>query len=488
MNADSIALRGVSRVLLAALLGLLSAAVQAATVVIANGNNPGVGFNDPAAPAAGSGCNAGESLGQCRLRVFNQAALQWGNLLVSNVTITVNGSMIAQQCDANGAVLGSAGPTSAHSNFANAPRANVAYVQALANSYAGVDLSPGQADLNANFNVSLDAGCLAGSVGWWYGTDPSVPVPSDRTPLLPVVFHGIGHGLGFVSLYSTSSGAPATSLPPIWGSYLYDTETDKLWKDMTNAERLASTTNDPDLVWTGSRTNAWSDAFLGPPAKAIINAPAGIAGVYEAQTAEFGASVLNAVTADVVLVNDGAGTVSDGCEFPSANAAALPDRIALIDRGTCNFTVKVKNAQLAGATGVLIGNNVASGLPDMGGSDATITIPSLGITQALATSIKANLPGTNATLGIDPSGSLSGTTDGCVRMFGPNPVQGGSSVSHFHSDAFPNLLMEPALNRSIFDRIDLTLPLFRDIDWRMSAEDILHRDGFDPSRCANVQP
>ncbi|MEO8010302.1 MAG: PA domain-containing protein [Dokdonella sp.] len=257
---------------------------------------------------------------------------------------------------------------------------------------------------------------------------------------------------------------------------------------MTDAERLASSTNDPDLVWTGRQTNAWSDAFLGPPAKAIINSPAGIAGVYEAQTAEFGASVINPVSANVVLVDDGAGTLSDGCEFPFANSAAIPGRIALIDRGICTFTVKVKNAQLAGAVGVLIGNNVASGLPGMGGSDVTITIPSLGITQALATSIKSNLPGTNATLGIDPSGSLSGTNDGCVRMFGPSPVQPGSSVAHFHSDAFPNLLMEPALNRSIFNKIDLTLPLFRDIDWRMTPEDILYRDSFDPSRCLAVQP
>ncbi len=486
MNAD---LRRIQRwIVLAALAAAVPSIAQAATVVIANGNGPGVGFNDAAPPAAGSGCNAGETLGQCRLRVFNQAALQWGNLLVSSVTITVNGSMIPQTCDANGVVLGSAGPTSAFANFPNAPRADIAYVQALANSYAGVDLSPGQADLNANFNVSLDSGCSTGTVGWWYGTDPSVPVPSDRTPLLPVVFHEIGHGIGFVSLYSNSTGASATTLPPIWGSYLYDTETDKLWKNMTDAERLASVSNDPDLVWTGRQTNAWSDAFLGPPAKAIINAPVGIVGVYDAQTAEFGASVLNSVTADVVLVDDGVGTLNDGCEFPFANSAAIPGRIALIDRGNCNFTVKVKNAQLAGAVGVLIGNNAASGLPGMGGSDATITIPSLGVSQALATSIKANLPGTNATLGIDPSGGLSGTNEGCVRMFAPTPIQQGSSVSHFHSDAFPNLLMEPALNRSIFNRIDLTLPLFRDIDWRMTAEDIFFRDSFDPSRCLNVQP
>ncbi|MBN8480355.1 MAG: peptidase [Xanthomonadales bacterium] len=487
MTADR-AFHGISARLVAGAL-LVGAApfVHGATIVIQNANAAGVGFNDGSAPQAGAGCNAGETLGQCRLRVFNQAAAQWGTLLVSNVTITVSAQMIAQTCDASGAVLGSAGPTSAHSNFANAPRTGVAYVQALANSYAGTDLGA-SADLNANFNILIDSGCSAGTVGWWYGTDPAVTVPDDRIPLLPVVFHEIGHGLGFTALYNTATGAASTGAnPPIWGFYLYDTETDKLWKDMTNAERVASAINDPDLVWAGPLTSSWSSAYLGSAAKAIVNTPPGIAGIYEAQTGEFGPSVINARTGDVVLVNDGSGTPSDGCETPFANAAAVAGKIALIDRGICAFTVKVKNAQLNGAIGVLVGNNTA-GLPPMGGNDATITIPSLGITQALATSIKANLPGTNVTLGTDPGGALSGTTDGCVRMFGPNPLQSGSSVSHFHSDALPNLLMEPALNRSIFNRIDLTLPLFRDIGWRMNPENILFRESFDANPCQHVQP
>jgi hypothetical protein len=107
----------------------------------------------------------------------------------------------------------------------------------------------------------------------------------------------------------------------------------------------------------------------------------------------------------------------------------------------------------------------------------------------LGTSIKANLVGgVNATIGVDASAGLSGTNSGCVRMFAPNPVQPGSSVSHFTSDAFPNLLMEPALNTSIFNKVDLTLPLFQDIGWNTQPEDILFIDGFDPSPCTFVQP
>jgi len=34
-------------------------------------------------------------------------------------------------------------------------------------------------------------------------------------------------------------------------------------------------------------------------------------------------------------------------------------------------------------------------------------------------------------------------------------------------DTFPNLLMEPSLNTSLFSDVDLTVPLFRDIGWEV---------------------
>lgn len=486
MTANSHLLRHFAQALAAA--AALAAGSAGATVIsVLNNDGPGEGFNDTSTPPAGVGCLPGDTLGACRLRVFQTAADQWEVLLNSTVEIVVRAQMDPQTCSGTSAVLGSAGALTAHANFANAPRANIAYPQALANSWAGSDLSAAQPDINATFNISLDTGtCLTGTTGWWYNTDPSVVIPADRTPLLPVVFHEIGHGLGFSSLVNTSTGAYLTTSPPIWATYLYDTETGKYWSAMTNAERVASSINDPDLVWAGKRVNKQSKKFLGPPAKVTVNSPAGIAGAYDAQTAEFGASVAtNPVTAGVVLVDDGSGTTSDGCETPFVNAAAIAGKIALIDRGTCTFVIKVKNAQLAGAVGVIVANN-AAGLPGMGGVDPTITIPSLGTTQAAGTAMKANLPapGVNATLGVQTGGALSGTQQGCVRMFAPNPLQTGSSVSHFHSDAFPNLLMEPALNRSIFNKVDLTLPLFQDIDWRTNPEDILFIDDFDPNPCA----
>jgi hypothetical protein len=50
-------------------------------------------------------------------------------------------------------------------------------------------------------------------------------------------------------------------------------------------------------------------------------------------------------------------------------------------------------------------------------------------------------------------------------MFAPNPIQVGSSISHWDVTATPNLLMEPALNASLSQDPDLTVQLFKDIGW-----------------------
>ena len=66
-------------------------------------------------------------------------------------------------------------------------------------------------------------------------------------------------------------------------------------------------------------------------------------------------------------------------------------------------------------------------------------------------------------------------------MNAPNPVQPGSSVSHWTVDTFPNLLMEPALNTSLFDDVDLTIPLFKDIGWNVvtANPDEVFKNGFE---------
>ncbi len=123
--------------------------------------------------------------------------------------------------------------------------------------------------------------------------------------------------------------------------------------------------------------------------KLTVKAPDTIAGALSTRSAPFGPANFD-LTADVVVVDDGAGTTSDGCEKPFVNAAAIKGKIALIDRGVCAFTDKVLNAELAGAAGVLIANNTASGgAPYLGGTaGVAIKIPTLSISQADGTKLK----------------------------------------------------------------------------------------------------
>lgn len=117
---------------------------------------------------------------------------------------------------------------------------------------------------------------------------------------------------------------------------------------------------------------------------------------YAAAGAEFGPA-LNAtgITASVAVANDGTGTTSDACE--ALPAGSLSGLLGLIDRGTCTFVVKVKNAQNAGAVGVIMVNNAGDGVFTMGGTDATITIPSVFVGQTDGNAIRNALP-TTATI------------------------------------------------------------------------------------------
>ncbi len=144
-----------------------------------------------------------------------------------------------------------------------------------------------------------------------------------------------------------------------------------------------------------------------PPVDAIVtvNTPASIAGDYEASSSNFGPQfdATGPLTDDVELGDDGGGggTASDGCE---ALVGFTAGNIALVDRGFCDFSQKVFNAQSAGATGVIIGNDRPGILhPGAGVNANLVTIPSLLTTQTDTDTIKTGLAGLNATLDLDPT-------------------------------------------------------------------------------------
>jgi hypothetical protein len=455
-----------TRIALSGIL-LLSAfgVAGAATITIVNNNAAGVGFNDPTVVAPVGG-NPGTTLGQQRLNVFTQAASIWGSILPSAVTILVRSQFAAQTCTATSAVLGSAGPTTVHANFTGAIMPNYWYYQSLANRLNGTDLSAANPDINATFNSNIDAGCFGPGFVWYYGYD-GLESPT-QIELLPVVLHEMGHGLGFSTQTSGTTGnylGSPSGFPTIFDHFLYDDVAGLHWDQMTPAQRVASAINTGHLTWDGPSGVLGAQGYLGPRAVLKVNSPGVIAGTYTVQTASFGSAItLGGVTGNVVLAVDGVAPVNDGCE-PLVNAGAIAGNFALIDRGLCTFVVKAQQAQAAGAIGLIVANN-AAGLPGMGGTDPSITIPCIGISQADGNAIKAQLGGgVNVTVKLDPT-LLSGATNaGLPLMYAPNPFASGSSVSHWDVSMTPNTLMEPAINNDLHNTVDLTVNVFQDIGW-----------------------
>lgn len=448
-------------VLALALVTLSAGVATAATIVIVNNDGVGEGFNDPA-PRAPVGGNPAVTLGGQRLFIFQHAASIWGALLPSPVVIEVRAQFNPQTCTATSAVLGSAGPVTIHRDFVNAEFPATWYHQALANRRSGVDLSAANPDINATFNLNLDSGTCLGGATWYYGIDGN---EGTNVELLPVVLHEIGHGLGFSTTTSGSTGNFNGGFPHIYDRYLMDNTLGLHWYQMTAGQRVASAVSIDHLAWDGPAATAAAATFLANRPQMVINAPAAIAGTYTVQTASFGPAITGAgITGDVVLADDGVPPNADACE-PLMNPPSLFGKIALIERGTCTFVSKVLAAQGQGAIAVLIYNNVA-GLPPMGGSDNTVTIPSVGISLADGNAIIAQLgAGVNVTLNLHPTLLAGADAAGRPLCYAPSPFAAGSSVSHWDVTMTPNALMEPAINNDLHDSVDLALQHFVDIGW-----------------------
>jgi hypothetical protein len=458
--------------------GAMGSAQAAATIVIKNLNAPGVGFNDPT-PAAPVGGNTGTTLGQQRLIAFTHAANIWGATLTTAVPIVVNAQFVPLACTATGAVLGSAGATQVFADFPGAPKAGTIYSYALANKLYGSEISDDPTpQINARFNSELGkANCLAGS-SFYLGLDAN---EGNNIDFVATLLHEMGHGLGFQTFTNGATGAQFAGYPSVWDHNLLDNTTNKLWVNMTDAERAASSLKPSGLSWTGARVSAAVPSVLAAtPQLRIVGAGAkSLDGdLFAIGEADFGPKLdKSPVTGQIAQVAMQADSPGSACTpFNAANAAAVRRNIALVSRGTCGFTVKVKNAQDAGAIGVIVADNAPGAVVGMGGADASITIPAVRVTQADGALIAASLT--------KPNGSVAGTVGKMERsktqfsgadaqrritMFTPNPYQPGSSVSHYNTTATRNQLMEPSINadltHTVTAPVDLTFELFKDIGW-----------------------
>jgi hypothetical protein len=458
-----------------ALTAVSSTSFAAATIVIQNGNAAGVGFNDPT-PVAPVGGNTGTTLGQQRLNTFQAAASIWGATLTSTTTIVVLATFEPLTCTATGAVLGSAGATEVFRDFPGAPFAGSWYGKALTGKLFGADPDPATADIRARFNSNLgNPGCLTG-VPFYLGLDNN---HGGQIDLLTVLLHEFAHGFGFQTFTNGSSGAFLAGFPSVFDHFLYDNTQNLTWDVMTATQRQTSALNTQRLAWTGATVTAGVPGALlpGTPNMSVLT-PASITGKYLVGTASFGAPLTSTgVTGEIMPVVDSAATGNACVPLNAANAAAVSGKFALVDRGVCGFTVKAANVQAAGATGIIIADNVAgSPPPGLGGVDPTVTIPAVRITLADGNTLKNALKtrsrthsGVFATLAVDLSLRNGADASGRALVYTPNPFQGGSSVSHWDVSAFPNLLMEPAINgdltHAVTTPVDLTFPLLQDIGW-----------------------
>lgn len=143
-----------------------------------------------------------------------------------------------------------------------------------------------------------------------------------------------------------------------------------------------------------------------------ILAPANIVGDFPAVFQPWAAPLTTAIQAPVQYGNGAGGNLNGCAPFP---AGSLGGKIVLVDRGACNFTLKVKNVGDAGGIIGIIGQNAPGDAFEGGdGGDRPITIPGYMVTQAVANRLRSGLPNTvvrfDPAVGVPLAGSMVGSS------------------------------------------------------------------------------
>jgi len=142
----------------------------------------------------------------------------------------------------------------------------------------------------------------------------------------------------------------------------------------------------------------------------FVGAPVTVAGrVFGAASGGF-ATVPTDLTSPLGVVTSGT-SLSTACT--ALAAASLSGKIALISRGTCTFSAKIRNAQNAGAAAVLVVNNVA-GDPIAMGQDGTPNQPTVAA-YMVSLADRATLVGSNgASTTISATAAYFSTSNGDI--------------------------------------------------------------------------
>ena len=116
--------------------------------------------------------------------------------------------------------------------------------------------------------------------------------------------------------------------------------------------------------------------------------------------------------------------VWSGSDFQACTSSGVGDHtgeVVLISRGSCSFTTKIRNAENAGAVGVIVYNNVAGGAIGMGhdGTNPFPTIPAVMVTMADGQALVADAP---STVSITPPIITAETPDELIDFSSRGPA------------------------------------------------------------------
>ena len=453
-----------------AVLALVSSQVfAAATIRIVNLDPPGQGLNDPT-PVEPVGGNPGTTLGQQRLNVFRFVADVWGSTLDSAAEIRVGASFAPLTCTEMSVTL--AGTTRRSTVFLSSPPAGGVigywYPTALANRLRGVDSLP--ADMNhisvtVNINYGTP-GCVP-SRFFYLGFDNN-PGPGGHV-LATTLQHELAHGLGFGTTTSVSTGVQAAAAgsgiryPSIYDYFIFDKTAGLRWDEMTDAQRQASAINFNNVVWDGPQVTAMTRANGSGMFSVRVDSPATIAQRMRMTGATFGPVVSPATS----VTGQVAATIPPIACPEITNPEVINGKLALIESAGggvtgCTFAYKVAQAQAAGAIGVVITRS-APGLITMGGTDPSITIPSVMITQADGAAIRSHLS-SGVQMTLDAELDLIDSQDR-MTLYTPTTINPGSTIAHWDNQYSPSVLMDPSTDQSLPQSQDLTVRQLADIGW-----------------------
>jgi hypothetical protein len=100
----------------------------------------------------------------------------------------------------------------------------------------------------------------------------------------------------------------------------------------------------------------------------------------------------------------------------------------------------------------------------------------LFLTLAMLSVLPASAGDVNGTLAVDPARIAGADELGRLLLYTPNPLEPGSSISHWDISASPDLLMEPFASPTVpLGEVDLTQPHFRDLGWPQGSSVITIR-------------